>query len=122
MIYGEVELVVGLKRDPAFGMVIMVGLGGIYVEVLKDVVFRKAPVTEMQAGRMLDDLKSRAILDGVRGNPAVDRAALTRLISAVSLFGAAAGERLQELDLNPVLAGPAGATAVDWLMVCNTLH
>jgi len=119
MVQGEVELVVGLKHDPVFGMVIMVGLGGIHVEVLKDVAFRKAPVTEMEAGRMLDDLKSRAILDGVRDNPAVDRAALTRLISAVSLFGAAAGERLQELDLNPVLAGPAGATAVDWLMVCN---
>ncbi len=119
MIDGEVELVVGLKRDPAFGMVLMVGLGGIYVEVLKDVVFRKVPVTEAQAGRMLDDLKAKAILDGVRGNPAVDRAALIRLISAVSLFGAAADERLQELDLNPVLAGRAGATAVDWLMVCN---
>jgi hypothetical protein len=119
MVQGEGELVVGLKHDPVFGMVIMVGLGGIHVEVLKDVAFRKAPVTEMEAGRMLDDLKSRAILDGVRDNPAVDRAALTRLISAVSLFGAAAGERLQELDLNPVLAGPAGATAVDWLMVCN---
>ena len=119
MIHGDVELVVGLKHDPVFGMVIMVGLGGIYVEVLKDVVFRKAPVTEAQAGRMLEDLKSRAILDGVRGSPAVDRVALTRLISAVSLFGVAAGERLQELDLNPVLAGGAGATAVDWLMVCN---
>lgn len=119
MIHGDVELVVGLKHDPVFGVVIMVGLGGIYVEVLKDVVFRKAPVTEAQAGRMLDDLKSRAILDGVRGNPAVDRVALTRLISVVSLFGATAGGRLQELDLNPVLAGRAGATAVDWLMICN---
>lgn len=119
MIHGDVELVVGLKRDPVFGMVIMVGLGGIHVEVLKDVAFRKGPVTEAQAGRMLDDLKSRAILDGVRGSPAVDRVALTRFISAVSLFGATAGKRLQELDLNPVLVGRAGATAVDWLMVCN---
>jgi acyl-CoA synthetase (NDP forming) len=119
MTRGEVELVVGLKHDPVFGMVIMVGLGGLYVEVLQDVTFRKTPVTEVEAGRMLDDLKSRALLAGVRGNPAIDRAALTRLISAVSLFGAAAGGRLQELDLNPVLAGPAGATAVDWLMVCN---
>jgi acetyltransferase len=66
---------------------------------------------------MLDELRSKAILDGVRGRAPVDREALTRLISAVSCFGAAAGDRLQELDLNPVLAGPRGATAVDWLMV-----
>ncbi len=115
----EVELVVGLQNDPVFGVVVMVGLGGIYVEVLKDVAFRTAPVTAAEAGRMLDELKARAMLEGVRGKPPVDRAALTRLISAVSLFGAAAGERLQELDLNPVLAGPQGAIAVDWLMVCD---
>jgi acetyltransferase len=74
-------------------------------------------VTEAEAGRMLEQLKGRALLDGVRGGQAVDRAALTRLISAVSLFGAAAEGRLAELDLNPVLAGPHGATAVDWLML-----
>lgn len=117
MAQGEVELVVGLKHDLVFGMAVMAGLGGIFVEVLKDVAFRTAPVTEAEALRMLDELKSSAILDGVRGRPAVDRAAVARLISAVSLFGAAAGERLQELDLNPVLAGPAGAVAVDWLML-----
>jgi acetyltransferase len=113
----EVELVVGLQNDPVFGVVVMVGLGGIYVEVLKDVAFRTAPVTEGEAGRMLDELKAKALLEGVRGKAPVNRAALTRLISAVSLFGAAAAERLQELDLNPVLAGPHGAIAVDWLMV-----
>ena len=117
--HGDVELAVGLKNDSAFGVVVMAGLGGIYVEVLKDVAFRKTPVTEAEARRMLDELISKAILDGVRGRPPVDRQALTRLISAVSLFGAAAGERLAEFDLNPVLAGPGGATAVDWLMVCN---
>jgi acyl-CoA synthetase (NDP forming) len=119
MAQGDVELVVGLKNDPVFGVVVMAGLGGIHVEVLKDVAFRTAPVTEAEAGRMLDELKSRAILAGVRGRPPVDRRALTRLISAVSLFGAAAGDRLVELDVNPVRAGPAGATAVDWLMVCD---
>jgi len=119
MAQGDVELVVGLQHDPVFGVVVMAGLGGIHVEVLKDVAFRTAPVTEAEAGRMLDELKSRAILAGVRGRTPVDRRALNRLISAVSLLGAAAGERLAELDLNPVLAGPAGATAVDWLMVCS---
>jgi len=117
MARGDVELVIGLQSDPVFGVVVMVGLGGIHIEVLKDVAFRKAPVTPAEAGRMLDELRSSAILAGVRGKPAVDRAALTQMISAVSTFGAAAGGRLKELDLNPVLAGVEGVTAVDWLMV-----
>ena len=118
MAQGGVELVVGLKSDAVFGMVIMVGLGGIHVEVLKDFAIRKAPVTDAEAGRMLDALKSRAILDGVRGKPPVNRKALTRFISTVSQFGAAAGGRLLELDLNPVIAGPDGATAVDCVLIC----
>ncbi|MBX9904819.1 MAG: acetate--CoA ligase family protein [Burkholderiales bacterium] len=117
MARGDVELVIGLKRDPTFGPVVMVGLGGVLIEVFKDVVFRAAPVTEAEALRMLDELKSRVILDGVRGKPPVDKTALARMISAVSRFGAAAGPRLAELDLNPVLAGPQGVTAVDWLML-----
>lgn len=117
MAQGDVELVIGLKRDPTFGPVVMVGLGGVLIEVFRDVVFRAAPVTEAEAGRMLDELKSRAVLDGVRGRPPVDKPALARMISAVSCLGAAAGPRLAELDLNPVLAGARGVTAVDWLMV-----
>ena len=117
MARGDVELVIGLQNDPVFGVVVMVGLGGIHIEVLKDVAFRKAPVTPAEAGRMLDELRSRAILAGVRGKLPVDREALTQMISSVSLFGAAAGARLNELDLNPVLAGAEGVTAVDWLMV-----
>jgi acetyltransferase len=97
----------------------MVGLGGVLIEVFKDVVFRAAPVTEAEALRMLDELKSRAVLDGVRGAAPVDRTAVARMVSAVSRLGAAAGPRLRELDLNPVLAGPQGATAVDWLMVLD---
>ncbi len=119
MAKGDVELVIGLKRDAAFGPVVMVGLGGILIEVFKDVVFRAAPVTEAEALRMLDELKSRAVLDGVRGKPPVDRKAIARMISAVSRFGAAAGPRLAELDLNPVLAGPRGVAAVDWLMMLD---
>jgi acetyltransferase len=119
MAQGDVELVIGLKRDPSFGPVVMVGLGGVLIEVFKDVVFRAAPVTEAGALQMLDELKSRVVLDGVRGKPPVDRQALARMISAVSCFGAAAGPRLAELDLNPVLAGPQGVAAVDWLMVLD---
>jgi acetyltransferase len=121
MAAGAVEMVVGLRRDRDFGTVVMAGLGGIHVEVLKDVVFRPAPVTPAEAGRMLDALRGRALLDGVRGAPAVDRAALARLISSVSCLGVAAGSRLESLDLNPVLAGPTGAVAVDWrlLLTCD---
>ena len=68
---------------------------------------------------MLDELKSKVILDGVRGKAAVDKAAVASMISAVSRFGAAAGPRLAELDLNPVLAGAQGVAAVDWLMVLD---
>ena len=114
-----VDMVIGLQRDPVFGTIVMAGLGGIHVEVLKDVVFRKAPVSTMEAARMLAELKSGAILDGVRGEAAVNRDALARQISAVSLFGAAAGARLAELDLNPVRAGPGDAVGVDWLMICS---
>ncbi len=114
---GSLELVVGLKRDPVFGMVVMVGIGGVFVEVLRDVVFRKAPVTVPQAKDMLLDLQGAAMLDGVRGEPPVDMVALTELISAVSLFGAGASGQVTELDLNPVLAGPDGAVVVDWLLI-----
>lgn len=116
---GEVEFVIGLQRDPVFGTVVMAGLGGVLIEVLKDVALRKAPVTQTEALRMLDELKGRAVLDGLRGKPPVHRARLAQLISAVSCFGAAAGECLRELDLNPVLLSRENAVAVDWLMVLH---
>lgn len=119
MAQGTTELVIGLQQDPAFGPVVMVGLGGVLIEVFRDVVFRAAPVTEAEALRMLDELRSKALLDGVRGAPPVNKRAVAQMVSAVSRLGAAAGPRLRELDLNPVLAGPQGATAVDWLMVLD---
>lgn len=117
MTSGDVEFVIGLQRDAVFGTVVMAGLGGVLIEVLKDVAFRKAPVSEAEALQMLDQLKGRAILAGVRGKPAVHRQNLARLISAVSCFGAAAQDRLRELDLNPVLLSREDAVAVDWLLV-----
>ena len=116
---GDVELVIGVKRDATFGPVIMVGLGGIYIEVFKDVVFRAAPVTEQEAHRMLQALKCNVILKGVRGKPPVDVNAVAKMISQVSRFAVSANPRLVELDLNPVLVNANGATAVDWLMVTD---
>ncbi|MDA0655810.1 MAG: acetate--CoA ligase family protein [Proteobacteria bacterium] len=114
-----VEMVIGLKRDPAFGNVVMVGLGGVFVEIMKDVAIRLCPVTLAEALHMLETLKGSAILDGVRGGPSVDRKQLAQMIVDVSRFGVALGDRLVELDLNPVFAGPDGAVAVDWLMVVS---
>ncbi len=114
---GGVEVVIGLQNDPVFGPVVMAGLGGVFVEVLKDVAFRRCPVTTTEAGAMLDELRGAAMLGAVRGRAAVNRAALVAAIVAVSRFGAAAGARLVELDLNPVMAGAEDVVAVDAVMV-----
>lgn len=113
---GHVELVVGVQRDPVFGMVVMVGIGGVLVEVLKDVAFRRAPFGVQEGLSMLAQLRMGALLDGVRGQPAVDRHAVARLLARLSAW-AAATDRLAELDLNPVRVGPEGPLAVDCVMV-----
>lgn len=112
-----VELVIGAHRDAAFGPVVMIGFGGVLVEVLKDVAFAAAPVTPSEADAMLSGLRAVQVLEGVRGKPRVDRGRLCELLVNVSKFAAAAGPRLAELDLNPVIAGAEGSAAVDWLMV-----
>ncbi len=114
---GHVELVMGVRRDPVFGIVVMVGSGGILVEVLKDVAFRRAPFSEDEALRMLAELRMAALLDGVRGRPAVDRRAVARMLSRLSEWADRMAPALSELDLNPVLVGPEGPVAVDCVMV-----
>ena len=116
MAAGHVELVVGVQRDPVFGMVVMVGSGGVLVEVLKDVAFRRAPFDTDEGLAMLAELRMGALLDGVRGQSAVDRQAIARLLSDLSHW-AAATPRLAELDLNPVRVGSDGPVAVDCVMV-----
>ncbi len=117
MAQGHLELVIGARRDPVFGMIVMVGLGGVLVEVLKDVVFRRAPFNTHEAMGMLADLRMGALLDGVRGQPPVDRKAIARMLADVSAWTAAMQPVLAELDLNPVLVGPMGPIAVDCVMV-----
>ncbi|OYV46914.1 MAG: CoA-binding protein, partial [Burkholderiales bacterium 21-58-4] len=117
MASGDIELVIGVKRDPTFGMMVMLGIGGILVEVLRDVVWRQAPFGVDEARRMLDELRMRAVFDGVRGRPPVDKQVLAVLLSSVSHLAEAMKERLLELDLNPVLMGEKGAVAVDCVMV-----
>lgn len=109
---GGVEVIVGVVRDPTYGPVMMFGLGGVLVEVLKDVVFRAVPLTEADARAMINDLRASKILDGVRGAPPVDKAALVRLMLAVSDLCTVFPE-IAELDLNPVLALPQGVCILD---------
>jgi acyl-CoA synthetase (NDP forming) len=106
------EVIVGMTTDPQFGPVMMFGLGGIMVEVLKDVSFRLVPLTERDAGQMISEIKGKPVLDGVRGQPASDIEALKRTILKVSQF-VEANPDVRELDLNPVFAYPDGAVAVD---------
>jgi acetyl coenzyme A synthetase (ADP forming)-like protein len=112
MLAGGHEVIVGALTDPSFGKVVAFGLGGVLVEVLKDVTFRLAPATEADALSMLDGIAAAEILRGVRGGTAVDRATLARIIVAVSQMVADFPE-IHELDLNPVFAKPDGAAAVD---------
>ncbi len=109
---GGVEVIIGVVRDPSYGPVLMFGLGGVLVEVLKDVVFRSLPLTEADARSMLAEIRASKILDGVRGAPAVDKEALVRLMLGISDLCTAFPE-IAELDLNPVLAYPQGVGILD---------
>ncbi|MBM3140900.1 MAG: acetyl-CoA synthetase [Chloroflexi bacterium] len=106
------EVIVGATTDPQFGPVMMFGLGGVFVEVLKDVSFRIVPLEPRDARQMIREINGFPILEGVRGKPGADLAALERLILQVSRFVWERRE-IQELDLNPVFAYPDGAVAVD---------
>jgi acyl-CoA synthetase (NDP forming) len=112
MLTGGQEVIVGALTDPSFDKVVAFGLGGVLVEIFKDVTFRLAPVTEQDALAMLDGIKAAEILHGVRGGAAVDRQALARIIVAVSHVVTDFPE-IRELDLNPVFAHRAGAAAAD---------
>ncbi len=107
-----VEVIIGVSRDPIFGPVLMFGLGGVFVEILEDVAFRAIPVTHSDARSMIDQIKARKILEGARGEPAVDTDALVELLLKVSSIVAAHPE-ISELDLNPVIAYSDGYAVVD---------
>ena len=112
------EVIVGAVTDPSFGKLVAFGLGGVLVEVLKDVTFRLAPATADDARSMLDGIQAAEVLDGVRGAQAVDRDALVDIIVNVSeLIGDF--PEIAEIDLNPILAGASGATAVDALIAVD---
>lgn len=107
-----VEVIVGMSKDSQFGPVLMFGLGGILVEVLKDVSFRIVPVSERDAGEMVREIKGYPILKGYRGQKPASIPALEKLIVKVSQF-VERNPQIEELDLNPVFAYPDKAVAID---------
>jgi acyl-CoA synthetase (NDP forming) len=108
---GGVECILGIHRDPVFGPIAMFGLGGIFVEVLKDVVFRRCPFGVDVAEGMIRSIKGAPLLLGARGRPKADVKALAEMLARLSAFAAAAGPRLASIDLNPVFAMPEGQGA-----------
>ena len=107
MVHGGREMIIGSKLEPGFGPVIMLGMGGIYVEVLKDVTFRVAPVTDREADDMILSIKTRKILEGVRGERPSDVAKLSECIQRLSQLVSDFDE-IKELDMNPVLVMEEG--------------
>jgi acyl-CoA synthetase (NDP forming) len=112
----------GVQVDPQVGPVVLLGLGGIYVEVFEDVALRPAPLSEADVDEMLAELRSLPLLSGARGRPPADLAALRQAVLAVARLALALGPSLAELDLNPllVLSAEGGALAVDAVVVRST--
>jgi len=117
MMKNGIELVVGTKRDPQFGPVLLVGLGGVLVEVMRDTAFSLAPVGKDEARRMLGRLRGFRLLEGYRGAPAADLDAVSDAIARISELAADFADRIEEIDVNPLLARPDGAVALDALIV-----
>jgi acyl-CoA synthetase (NDP forming) len=111
---GGLEALVGVVTDPTFGPLVACGFGGVQVELLRDAAFRLPPVTDVDAAQMIDSLRMKALLDGYRGAPPADRAALALLVQRVSALVEVVPE-LRELDLNPVkvLGRGEGVVVVD---------
>lgn len=108
MLIDGVELIAGISRDPVFGPVVMVGMGGIYAEVLRDVSVQVAPVSEKQALEMIRSLRLFSLLDGARGKAPLDQLAAARLVSQLSEFACRHSGQVAEIDLNPILVRAKG--------------
>jgi acyl-CoA synthetase (NDP forming) len=117
---GGLEVLVGMNRDPQFGPLVTFGLGGIYVEILKDVTFRIAPFAVQSAEKMLSEIRARALLDGVRGAPPVDKEAIVDTLLRIGQLVQDFPE-IVELDINPLMVYPQGrgAIAIDMRLVLS---
>jgi len=114
---GGTEMIVGVTRDPVFGPAVLVGTGGVFAEILKDVAVRPLPIDRRDAQEMVQGLRGFPLLGGARGRERGDVKALVDVVLGVARLAAACGDRLVELDLNPVVVRRHGAVAVDSLVV-----
>jgi acetate---CoA ligase (ADP-forming) len=119
MIKGGVEVVLGVTHDPQFGPLVLLGAGGILVEVLEDVAALQVPVERWEVCQVLEGLKVRKLLAGVRGQPSADVEALVEAVVALSTLALELGENLAELDINPLLARENGVMALDAMVVAG---
>jgi hypothetical protein len=111
------ELIIGVRRSPDFGVVVLVGLGGIYAEFLHDTIVRAAPVTPDDARAMLAELKAWPLLTGARNQPAADIDAAAEAIARLSQLAVMLDDTFAEMEINPLGLGRSGALALDALIV-----
>jgi acyl-CoA synthetase (NDP forming) len=119
LVTGGTETVLGVADDPLFGPTVMLGLGGVFVEVLGDVTFRVPPFDRADARRMMRELRGASLLTGARGRPPADVGALVDVIMRVQRLAVDLAGEVAELDINPLIVRPKGAVAVDALVVCR---
>ncbi|HIU75788.1 MAG TPA: acetate--CoA ligase family protein [Candidatus Pelethocola excrementipullorum] len=117
MLKSGVEMIIGVNNDKDFGPTIMVGMGGVFVELFKDVQLAPAPLTEKQAIQMIESLKAYPLLDGYRGNAVCDKKALADLLAAISKMAAEGKDKIKELDINPVFVTEEGVSIADALLI-----
>ena len=103
MLFRSKEIIIGANKEPGLGHLIMFGLGGIFVELLKDVAFDITPVTKFEAGRMIESIKTYPLIEGFRGDKGADKAKLTEILQRVSQLVSDLPE-IGEMDLNPIMA------------------
>lgn len=113
MVGKGLELIIGTNTDPTFGPVILFGVGGVMVEAIKDVVFRLCPTTQPQALQAIEEIKARALLEGFRGMPRVNKEELSNLIVKLSELAWEYRDYIAEMDINPIIANEDGLFPVD---------
>jgi succinyl-CoA synthetase beta subunit len=113
------ELICSIRRDPQFGPLIMVGAGGVTVELSRDTISAPAPVSPARAEELLRSLRLAPLFNGYRGRACIDVGTVAKIVSDLSWLAADLGERLVDLEINPLIVGPAGIKAVD---LRGTLH
>jgi len=119
MVPKGVELIVGVQNDPQFGPVIMVGLGGIMTEVMKDVAFRMLPITTSDAKSMLNELKGSKLLKGFRGSPPIDLNMVSQMLVKIGKLGVENADYINSIDFNPVVVYPKSHFVVDAKIILN---